>query len=388
MTGEPMDDYEFDRDDESSKIKWLDFLHTVARHWRFLTISPLLVGLVALGLAFLVPPIYTTNTKFLPPQQQQSSALSALQNLGPLGGLAGVASGIKNPADQYVAFLKSRSVRDALVDQFKLEARYKTELREDALSELDKNARISSAKDGLVTIEVDDTEPAFAAQLANAHVSQLSKLLGRLALTEAQQRRQFFEKQLLQTKDRLVQAEQALKKTGLSASALKVSPGASVTALAQLQAQITAQEVKLAGMRGYLTESSPLFKQAQNELFALRSEAGKFAAPSQGLQDGDADYIARYRDFKYQETLFELYAKQFELAKLDESREGAVIQVVDVAQPPERKSKPKKGLIAIFATLASSAVFLAFVLLRQALRNKLQDPEVADKLAEIRSAWR
>lgn len=96
----------------------------------------------------------------------------------------------------------------------------------------------------------------------------------------------------------------------------------------------------------------------------------------------------RYRDFKYQETLYELFAKQFEMAKLDEAREGATIQVVDAAQPPELKSKPKKALIAILATLATGFALLLFVFVRQALRNGAQDIETAQKLASIKSSWR
>ena len=97
--------------------------------------------------------------------------------------------------------------------------------------------------------------------------------------------------------------------------------------------------------------------------------------------------MAKYREFKYQETLFELFAKQFEVAKVDESREGAVIQVLDAAQPPERKSKPKKALIAIIATLAAGFALLLFVFIRQALRNAGQDPEAASKIARLQTSW-
>ncbi|MFM7012624.1 MAG: GNVR domain-containing protein, partial [Betaproteobacteria bacterium] len=105
-------------------------------------------------------------------------------------------------------------------------------------------------------------------------------------------------------------------------------------------------------------------------------------------QDKGGDYVSNYRNFKYYETLFELFAKQYELARVDESREGAVIQVLDAAQPPERKSKPKKALIAIIATLASGFALLLFVFVRQALRNGAQDGETAQKLASIQTSWR
>jgi len=353
-----------------------------------------------LGISFVVPPTFTAKTTFLPPQAQQSAAASLLQGLGALGGLAGAAAGIKNPNDQTVALLKSRAVQDALIDEFKLIERYEAKFREDARKTLSTHARISSGKDGLISIEVDDKDPKVAADLANAHLDHLVSLSSRLALTEAQQRRQFFEKQLQDTKANLANAETALRAGGVEPGALKANPVTAVAALAQAQAQIAAQEVRIGAMRGYLAEGAPELRQALTELQALRAQASKLeqtqvpsagqpgSVKGAGSQGGTGDYVTRYRDYKYYETLFELFAKQFELARVDESREGNKIQVVDAAIPPERKSKPKKALIAIISTLAAGFALLLFVFVRQALRNAAKDEETAQKLKAIQFAVR
>jgi uncharacterized protein involved in exopolysaccharide biosynthesis len=374
-------------DEDEDEISLLDLLQVVVDNLRLLVIGPLLAGLLALGITFTIAPTFTATTKFMPPQQQQSGAAAMLAGLGALGGLAGAAGGIKNPADQYVAFVQSRSVQDALIDRFKLVERYEADFKQDARKELEANVQISSGKDGLITIEASDKDPAFAALLANAHVEELGTLLKRLAITEAQQRRVFFENQLNTAKDKLVKAEQALKASGLNSSALKSSPAAAVEGLAKLKATITAQEIKVASMRGYLTESAPDFKQAQTELAAMRAQMSR-AEKEDPPSSTDSDYIAKFRDYKYFETLFELFSKQFEMAKLDEAREGAVIQVIDIAQAPERKSKPKKGLIALMSTLAAGFALLLFVFVRQALRGAAQTPESAQKLALLSQAWR
>lgn len=377
-------------DDE---INLLDLLQTIVDNLRLLILGPLAVGVTALGISFLIKPTFTAETSFLPPQQQQGMAASMLASLGALGGLAGAATGLKNPADQYVAFLKSNSVEDALIDRFKLMERYDAEYRQNARKTLEANVKIASGKDGLITVSVDDTDPQMAADIANAHVQELTQLMGRLAVTEAQQRRQFFEKQLQQTQDKLTQAEIALKETGISGDVLKANPQSAVAAVAALQAQVTAQEVKLGAMRGYLAESAPDFKQALTELANLRAQLAKQSqdshspASSKGQGGDKGDYVSKYREFKYQETLFELFAKQFEMAKVDESREGATIQVLDKAQPPELKSKPKKALIAILATLATGFALLLFVFIRQALRNASQDSESAQKLQALQASW-
>ena len=371
---------------EDDEISLLDLLQVVADNLRLLVLGPLVAGLLALAYSFTISPTFTATTKFMPPQQQQSGAAAMLAGLGALGGLAG-AAGIKSPADQYVAFLKSRSVQDALVDRFKLLDRYETKIREDARIAVGGSVQIASGKDGLITIDASDKDPAFAAQLANAHVEELAKLLNRLAVTEAQQRRFFFEKQLTNAKDNLVKAEQALKSSGVNSSALKATPGTAVESMAKLKAGITVQEIKLASMRGYLTESAPDFKQAQTELAAMRAQMAHAEKEEPAANSGDSDYIARFRDFKYYETLFELFAKQYEMARIDESREGAAIQVVDVAQPPERKSKPKKAQMAMMTTLAAGFALLLLVFIRQALRRAALDEQSASKLVDLKASF-
>jgi len=371
---------------DDDEISLLDLLQVIVDNLRLLVLGPLVCGLSALGISFAIAPTFTAKTQFLPPQQQQSAAASMLASLGALGGLAGAATGIKSPADQYIAFMKSVSLQDALIERFKLMERYEAKLRADTRRELTDNIRISSGKNGLISLEADDKDPKFAADLANAHVEELRHLLGRLAVTEAQQRRMFFEKQLQITKENLFKADVALKSSGINSSVLKSSPSSAVEAVARLKAGINVQEVKLGSMRNYLTENSPEFKQAMSELGSLKTQLAK-AEKEEPAAQGASDYVARYREFKYQETMFELFAKQFELAKVDESREGAVIQVLDIAEPPERKAKPKKAMIAIIATLASGFALLLFVFIRSALKSTSQNQETQHRLSALKTSW-
>lgn len=379
---------------EDDEISLLDLLQVIVDNLRLLVLGPMAVGLLALGISFLIPPTYTAKTQFLPPQPQQSAASSMIASLGNLGGLAGAAAGLKNPADQFLAYMKSVSLQDALIARFKLQDRYETKTKVDTRNTLNGNVRIASGKDGLIAVEVDDKDPQFAADLANAHVQELVRLLGKMAVTEAQYRRLFFEKQLGEANDNLIAAEVALRATGISSSVLKSNPASAVAAVAALKAQVMAQEVKVGAMRGYLAETAPDFKQAMNELASLRSQLSKqekdepeSPTSSMAASKDKGNYVTKYREFKYQETLFELFSKQFEIAKVDESREGAVIQVLDIAEKPERKAKPKKALIALIATLASGFVLLLFVFVRQALANAEQDKESARKLSQLKTSW-
>lgn len=333
-------------------------------HWKLLVLAPLGIGVLALGITYLIPPTYTANTTFMPPQQAQGAAASALASLGSLAGLAGGGAGLRNTGEQYVAFMQSVSVSDRLVDQFKLTDVYDVKFRVDARKELAKNVRITlGRKDGLISVAVDDTDRQRAADIANQYVDELRRLTGGLAVTEAQQRRAFFERQLQQGRDRLVQAQQALQASGFNAGALRAEPKAAAEGYAKLKAEATAAEVRLQVMRGSLMEGTPEVRQQQATLNALREQLARAAQPADGPEG--PDYIGRYRDFKYQETLFELYARQFELARVDESREGALIQVVDEASPPERKSRPKRAQAAVISTLVALVVLIIVVVSRE-----------------------
>jgi capsule polysaccharide export protein KpsE/RkpR len=374
---------------EDNKRSILDLLQVVADNLRLLILAPLAAGLLGLGIALTATPTYTAVTKFMLPQQQQGGAAAMLAGLGALGGLAGTTGILRNPADMYIGLLRSSSLQEALIYRGNLLEHYETRFHEDARKMLDSHVQIVFTKDGLITIIASDIDPQFATQLANSHVEELIKLMNRLALTEAQQRRMFFEKQMADAKDHLVKAEHALAASGVNSSALK-STGAAVSAVAQLKGQIAAQEVNLASMRGYRTESAPEFKQAQTELSAWRAQlrqAEKAQPIAIAASVGESDYITKFRDFKYFENLFESFSKQYEMARIDESREGTLIQVVDAAHFPER-SRPKNGLIPLLMMVVTGIATLLFVFVRQALRRAAETPATAEKITRLRYSLR
>ena len=343
-----------------------EFVSLLRQNLKLLILAPLLAGLVALGITYLIRPTFTATTLFLPPQQH-STAASALAQLGPLAGLIGATGSIRTPADQYIALLQSVTVSDRLIEQFGLMQEYDVKYRIDARKTLrDKVRMLVGKKDGLIKIEVDDHDPQRAAAMANQYVDELRRLTSTIAVTEAQQRRMFFEPQLRQTKDKLIAAQQALAASGFSQGAIKAEPKAAAEGYARLRAEVTAAEVRLQATRGTLANDTPEVRQQQAALAALRSQLGRLEQTSDA--HGGPDYVSKYREFKYQETLFDLFARQYELARVDESREGALIQVVDTAMPPEMRSWPKRALTAVATTLAAGILLAMFVVVRQSWR--------------------
>lgn len=342
----------------------------LSRFWVVL-LSLVMAGAVAgYGASHLVAPAFTSSTSMLPPQQQQSATASALASLGALAGLGGGPGGMKSAGDQYVALMQSNTVSDRMIEAFGLRAAYDARFQMDARQELARNVRFSvGRKDGLIVIEVDDTDAKRAADMANRYVEELRHLTSTLAVSEAQQRRTFFEQQLLATKDKLTTAQLALQSSGFNQGALRAEPKAAADGYARLRADVMAAEVRLRGLRASLADNTPEVRQQQVTLQSLQAELAR-AERSTPASEGPG-YVALYREFKYQETLFDLFARQYELARVDESREGALIQVVDKAIPAEKASRPRRMRMAAAGAALGAllAVALLSVLLRRHARS-------------------
>jgi tyrosine-protein kinase Etk/Wzc len=385
---------------QDDEISLLDLAIVLAKHKKLILGLPFAAAVVAAGVSLLMPNVYTATARILPPQQSQSTAAAMLGQLGALAGAAGSSLGIKNPNDLYVGMLKSRSVADGLIERYGLQRRYEQETLDDTRKALEKVTKVSAGKDGIVAIEVDDEDPRFAAELANAYVDALHRLNQTLAVTEAAQRRLFFERQLQQTQDSLARAEVELKKVQQATGVVQLDAQgkAAIEAVAALRARIAAKEVELAAMRTFATERNPDYQRLTEELAGLRGQLARFerggepsALPSAArLTEAGLDYVRKLREVKYQETVFELLARQFEAAKLDEARNASLIQVLDKAVPPERKSKPRRSLIVIVSALATGLIAVLLAFMREARERALADPERADRYRLLRQylKWR
>jgi uncharacterized protein involved in exopolysaccharide biosynthesis len=345
-------------------IDLIDLLVPLLLHWRSLSAVAVTAGLIAAGIAFSMPKYYLSRTVFLPPQQQQSAASSALAQLGALSGLAGATAGIRTPGDQYVALLESQLVADRIIDAMGLMKVYEAEFRFEARDQLRSNSRISlGRKDGLITIDVEDRDPQRAADIANRYVDELRRLGNELALTEAQQRRAFMEQQLKLTRMKLAAAQSDLAASGFDQGALKADARAASESYARLRAEVAAAEIRLKSLQLRLSDNTPEVRASASTLEALRNQLARAEVGNGDPKQGH-NYISKFREYKYQETLFELFARQYEAAKVDESREGALIQVVDVAKPAEWKSRPRRAVIVIGGVLGATLAVALFIVMR------------------------
>jgi len=358
----------------AGEISLLDLLRVLIRRKRVIGYAVLITTGIAAAVAFLLPKKYSAEAVILTPQQTQPS-LSAVAQLTGLGSTSGLSSlgllsglGLRSPSDLYVGILQSRTIADALINKFHLKHVYDAPDFYTARKLLKRNTTIKAGRDTLIHVTVDDRDPHRAAQLANAYVDELAEQNSRVALTEASQRRLFYEMQLVKEKNSLADAEVALRDTQQTTGLVAPTGQAEglIRAVSQLHAEILSRTAQLEAMKTYATDSNPRFQMVKREVSTLQAELNELErgnhrpgipeVPAGQLPEAGLEYLRKFRDVKYHETLFEILAKQYEAARLDEAKSAPLVQVVDRAVTPERKSWPPRALIIIAAAFLAAVV--------------------------------
>jgi uncharacterized protein involved in exopolysaccharide biosynthesis len=360
----------------------------------------MLTGLI---LCFALPVKYMATAKIMPPQQTQSTASMLMNQLasggtGSLAAVAGGGLGLKNPNDIYLGLLNSRPIADAIIQKFDLKSVYRAKDMTHARKELAENTVVTSEKSGFIVVAVTDRDKNRVAAMANAYPDQLRSLTKTLAVTEASQRRLFYEEQLKQAKESLLAAELSFQlvqqKKGLVQ--LDAQAKAMIEGLAGLRAQVAAKEVEVQALRSYSTEKNPDVQLAERQLASLQAEVARLEqnSHSSGFTDlgmGDVpgagmDYLRADHEVKYQQALFDLLMKQYDAARLDEAKDAAIIQVVESAVAPDRKSSPKRVVILLASVFLGLFFGILAAMFQYWVEREQAVPEQAEAFRRLRCA--
>lgn len=374
-----------------------------ARKWSIFLFSFIIAVITAI-VVLLVPKTYTATATMMPPQKENSA--SAM--LGQLGGLASLVGGsggasmlgLKNPDDLYIGLLRSQTVADGIIHSFHLQQVYKTKLMSGTRAALKSHTTILAEKSSLISIAVKDHDADRAASIANAYIAQLHDLMSHLAVTDAAQRRLFFQQQVDLEKNELAKAELALENTEQKTGIIQPQgqAGAVIATIMQLQAQISARQVELGALRTSATDQNSQVITLQSQIQGLRQQladfekghpgsaalAGNPLTPTSEVPQASLEYIRRMRDVKYHETLYELMARQYEMARVDEAKQSQMIQVVDPALVPDRRSWPPRTLLVLLAFFLSGILASFWFILQFYFHSKMRDPVVANKTAKLK----
>jgi tyrosine-protein kinase Etk/Wzc len=391
-----------------SEISLLDIVALAVEHRRFVARFVLCACVLAIITSFLLPVRYEAKVALLPPSQNSSVGSALLGQMGgsmggALGSLAALASGgiLKNPADMYVALLTSRTVEDGLIQRFGLMKEYHKKRMSDTRKVLERRTTAAAGtKDGLIRIAVEDSSPEQAAAIANGYVDEFRKLSESIAITEAARRRLFYQQQLQQSKNNLTLAEDTMTKTQRTTGVLEIESQARalIESAAVLRAQVVAKQIEIESMKSFATDDNPNVVLAKQELAGLQAQLQKVAGSQEDtgsdinlskgrVTEAGMEYVRAYRDLKYQEAVYELLAKEFEIAKLDEAQEGAIVQVVDTAVIPDKRAFPPRTLLTIGVTIFSFLLALFYLVVQKRFKMASELPENRQRLQDIKEFW-
>jgi uncharacterized protein involved in exopolysaccharide biosynthesis len=359
-----------------NRITPLDLLFILAKRWKMIVGVPFVAAVIAAIITLFIPNIYTAKSMIVPSDNNSGGMGAALMaQLGGLAAMAGGAVSAKTTGDLYLTMLKSETLKDPIIDKFKLIEHYDAKFRSDVYLKLNEVANvILGKKDGVITISVSDKDPRIAADLANEYVNQLSKLISRLNMDDAGEYRIFLEQRIAGAREDLTKSEDSLKAFQSKNKTISVPDQikATIEGVAQLRAQLAVQEVQLGTLKRQFTDNSQEVKTAKSTIANLRAQIaslegkgrGSSSIPNLGsVPQLGQEYLRLMREFKIQEAVLEMLTKQYEGAKLTESKDTTPFQLLEKAKVPERKSEPRRGQIVIITALAAGflMVFLAFV---------------------------
>lgn len=364
----------------AGEFNLLDYWEVLVRRRR---LAGLIVGatfIISVIVSLLLPRIFASTASILPPQHEDSlgRGLASLA-AGAIGGSAIGLLGAESPSDLWVGILKSRNAGDAVISRFNLKDHYGVESMEDARKVLGDNLRVSKTKEGIISITVEDKDPGVAARLAAAFVEELDRINKSIVMTAGKRMRVFVEKRLMDARNALGEAEDAVRAFQEKNRAVKLSDQSRsiIGAIGSVKGQLMAKEVELKTLLSYATPNNPKVGIIRTQIEGLKERLQEleyggldgaktrrkdFFIPTARMPGLSLQYARLLRDVKVQETLEEFLTRQYEMARIQEAKDSPTVQVLDRARVPEKKAKPRRTIIVMLSTITAAffAVFMCF----------------------------
>jgi uncharacterized protein involved in exopolysaccharide biosynthesis len=393
---------DYSQENTEHDVNLLELLIALGQEKWTLVVVTFLAALTGVVVSLTTPATYVSRSSIMPSQQSVGGGSGVLSSIPSLSGLSGIQSSIKSSEELFIALMRSYSVQVSLIEQYKLKERYGARnLEETRLALTNSVAIFADKKTGMLFIDANDIDPEFAAQLANAQVRELKVILSRLAVTEAQQRRSYYEQQITNTQNKIIQLElefkDAQKNSGLEVASL-------LSEASSLPGQIAAKELQLTVLSRFATGQNPEFKRLAVEISALRGQLARYDLSKTELktnEDSKSEQASEkaktnkvqkatqaYNTLKIQEALLDGYVRQLELAKVDEAKEGPSVQVVDEARAPEMRAQPQRKKMVITYTFIGLAIGFGIAAFSALFRNIRSTPEGLQRWAQLKRAWR
>lgn len=385
------------------KFHPLDVILSLLRYKRWLVICPLIAAVIAFAFVSTQLPRYSAMARLLPPKTKPNTA-TMLSQTGSLAGagVGGVLEGQKPVVDMYLAILQSRAAAEFMDSNFDLRKRWGVSSIESVYGRLSSMSKIAPSPNGIINIEIEDSDPVWAARLANGYADALQYITQRLAVNEASKRRVFYEQQMNVSLQQLTVAEMSLRKIQQETGVLNLDPQIqmAIQESNRLRTAIASKETELASMEAFATERNADYLRLQHEIDALKNQLEQWRRPvkasddvalqaSEGLlPEISMEYVKHVREVKNLELVYELFLKELQLTRIDQVKDATTVELLDKAIPPSTPSYPKKKRTIAIASLIGFLIAMVSILIYELTVVALKNEINMSRVRMIREALR
>ncbi|MBI3037429.1 hypothetical protein HYY75_00055 [bacterium] len=361
--------------DSSEDIDFVEIAKIPLKRWKFIVVFSMVCVIWSLYYAINAANFYKARVSIF----FHGKVGNPLTNL--IGGNLpfGLSLGGGGGSDYLIAFLKSETIANELIQKFNLssnplivgKANPAGLKHDDILNILKGLVDFSRTKEGLTEISVETISATLSADIAEGYIGILRKF----AKGPEKSKRMFIESQLEKFRQELSEAEQKLKifQEKNKIFSIDRQTEAIVQNLARLESDKIDSSISLQIQQSVLKSSGnvpELVRFREKELSELAKQHGiesALASEEKKLNEYPAlilenAHLLRERIVK--EKVFSLLNEQLETAKIAEAEEGSQFEVIDHARPPDYRSRPKRSkMVILFSSVGFIfSIFLAFIL--------------------------
>jgi len=393
----------------TQKPNFIDHIHLLFQWRKLIIVNFLIVSFLAAGVSLILPKAYKGTTTILPPVEDSGGlGLSSLISNLPIGNLGGMGM-VSEETYNFLAILNSRTLMTSVANKYNLIERYKCKDTEKTVKTLREHVWIAVNDDGTISLSAEAATPFLSSSaeveearhlsmnMANFFIKELDRINKTLKVDRASNTRQFIERRYTQNLKDLANAEDKLQafQESNGTVALPEQTAATISAMAELQAQIIAKEVEIESARQLMGGNHSLVLQAKNQRDALLQQL-KGMTVSKPNKTGDVflplddipvlglQYARLLREVMLQQKITEFILPQYEQAKIQEAKDTPTVQILDKAVLPVKRAKPKRAFFVIFWAFLSILISTTVILTIESLQKlEVTDPDKHKKIQDM-----
>lgn len=391
-----MDSYNPEVPEKTTRIAVADIWRVLKQRKRFIGLFVLLVTGIVAAYSFIMPVTYAAVGSLLPPDGESQGGLSAfLQSAAGGIGLGDFSKGGKS--GKLVDMLKSRSVAELAIEKTGIDSfsYFRTMTKQQQLDAVRDALWFDMNTNGLVLggcniktgYFASDAEKARArhlcADVLNAAFSALDSINRKKSVSRARQTRRYIERYLAVNKHKLDSTQAVLEAFSKKNKILSLEgqTTAIVENAVSIGTEISNTEIKLALAQAERSANSPVIVQLQQQLRELRSqydriqqggltESDAFSIPLVKVPEIARQYLNLVRDVKILEQVNAYLESQRAQESIQEQRDVPVVEVLDAAVAPERKTSPQRAFMVVSAAVLAMLLASVWVLVGEMRRNR------------------